>query len=180
GRGVTWFGGESLSRWWRLGWIGVPVAASLGVLLFLVLPPTPASSESELSRAARHAVTTHHSRLPVDVSGNEEAVGRFLEENVAFAASAPFARNQEIRLVGARLTHVDGEAAVVYQYRLGARRISVLQRPRQAPEVRRLRVVKHMLGYGVVTFHQRGVTHTVVGALPDQDLMKLLPVQGRR
>jgi len=180
GRPVGWFGGESPTQWWRLGWVGVPVAASLGVVLFLVLPPTPASSESELGRAARHAVTTHHSRLPVDVSGNEDTVERFIEKNVSFAASTPFARSQELQLVGARLTHVDGQPAVVYQYRLGARRISVLQRPRRQRDVRRHREVKHMLGYGVVSFSDRGVTHTVVGALPDRDLMRLLPVRAHR
>lgn len=162
--------------WWRvLGWSAAPAAAGLATVLLLAYQAPEASSEHGV--AARHAVAAHRTPLPAEIRGSADAVQSYVQNSVNFAASEPLPRRPGLELIGARLTQVNGEPAVIYQYRLGQERLSVLQttvhpRRRHAPRTYRL---GHVSGYGVVTFQTRGVTHAVVGSMPDDQLVRFVP-----
>ena len=130
--------------------------------------------------------------MPTEVQGSNDRVQRYLQRSVSFAVTAPLAESDEVKLLGARLTLVRGEPAVLYQYRVGAQRISVLQtatgqrtqapprpgaRPQARTRTRTRHAVHHRDGYAVVTYVARGVTHAVVSAMPERELVRLVPAE---
>lgn len=174
-------------------WAGLPAAAALALALVILLPGTQA--DAEVDPEITHAVTAHHRRMPSEIAGSHDRVREYLQRSVSFAVEAPLAETELVKLLGARLTQVRGEPAVVYQYRVGSQRISVLQASSRAiakrNRVRRgarpvqtrttVRKLHHHEGYAVVTYETRGVTHAVVSAMPEAELMRLVPAshQGR-
>ena len=180
---------ESASREGRKwgAWAGVPAAAALALALVIVLPGGQA--DAEVDPEITHAVTAHHREMPSEIAGSRDRVREYLQRSVSFAVEAPLPETDVVNLRGARLTQVRGEPAVVYQYQVGSQRISVLQassrrlakrqRIRRAPRPMRtqtvVRTLHHHEGYAVVTYETRGVTHAVVSAMPEAELMRLVP-----
>jgi len=166
-------------RW--LAAAGLPAAAAVALVIFILLPGPPA--DAEVDQAIKHAVTAHHRELPTEIEGPSERVRDYLQRSVSFAVEAPLPESPGVKLIGARLTQVRGEPAVVYQYRVGARRLSVLQtmhrtrrhRPPRSEQGSIKRRVHHHQGYAVVTYENRGVTHAAVSSMPDTELMALVP-----
>jgi len=155
--------------------------------MVIVLPGAPA--DAEVDPEITHAVTAHHRKMPSEIAGSRDRVREYLQRSVSFAVEAPLPETEMVKLLGARLTQVRGEPAVVYQYLVGKQRISVLQASSRAnPKRKRARRVArpmrarttvrrlhHHEGYAVVTYETRGVTHAVVSAMPEADLMRLVP-----
>ena len=168
-------------------WAGLPAAAAIALALMIVLPGAPA--DAEVDPEITHAVTAHHREMPSEIAGSRDRVREYLQRSVSFAVEAPLPETEMVKLLGARLTQVRGEPAVVYQYLVGKQRISVLQASSRAvskrKRVRRIarpmrtrttvRRLHHHEGYAVVTYETRGVTHAVVSAMPEADLMRLVP-----
>lgn len=168
-------------------WAGLPAAAAVALTLVIVLPGTQA--DAEVDPEITHAVTAHHRRMPSEIAGSRDRVREYLQRSVSFAVEAPLPETEVVKLLGARLTQVRGEPAVVYQYLVGSQRISVLQAPSRAivkrNRARRIarpvrtrttvRKLHHHEGYAVVTYETRGVTHAVVSAMPEAELMRLVP-----
>ena len=168
-------------------WTGLPVAAAVALALVIVLPGTQA--DAEVDPEITHAVTAHHRRMPSEIAGSKDRVREYLQRSVSFAVEAPLAETELVKLLGARLTQVRGEPAVVYQYLVGSQRISVLQsssrtrtkrgrvrratRPNQTRTT--VRKLHHREGYAVVTYETRGITHAVVSAMPEAELMRIVP-----
>lgn len=170
-----------------VSWAGLPAAAAVALALLIVLPGTQA--DAEVDPEITHAVTAHHRRMPSEIAGSRDRVREYLQRSVSFAVEAPLPETEIVKLLGARLTQVRGEPAVVYQYLVGSQRISVLQassrtiakrnRARRAARPVRTRTtvrrLHHHEGYAVVTYETRGVTHAVVSAMPEADLMRIVP-----
>ncbi len=177
------------SRTGRAAALGV--AASLAALvLFGVGLPTGAGSSDDATLV--HAVAEHETPLPMEVQGSEETVREFVQDSVKFAVTVPFTDDPELELVGARVTRVDGRAAVLFQYDKGGKRVSVLQAAvpvaaaasapllsasaEGAPDFK----VGSRQGYGVMTFGGRGVTNAVVSDLPERELRGLVHASYRQ
>ena len=172
-------------------WAGLPAAAAVALALLIVLPGAPA--DAEVDPEVTHAVTAHHREMPSEVAGSRDRVREYLQRSVSFAVEAPLPETEMVKLLGARLTQVRGEPAVVYQYLVGNQRISVLQasaravakrkrlerRPRRTGTRRLVHKVQHHEGYAVVTYETRGVTHAVVSAMPEAELVRLVPASHR-
>ena len=175
-------------RGW-LGWAGLPAAAAIALALLILLPG--GTADAEVDPAITYAVTAHHREMPTEVRGSKDRVRRYLQRSVSFAVRAPLTETDGVKLLGARLTQVRGEPAVVYQYQVGGQRISVLQtaagqrtratrrgtRNRHRTRNRTRHEIHHHKGYAVVTYETRGVTHTVVSAMAEDDLVRLVPAE---
>ena len=162
-------------------WVAAPLALAAGALMTLgawtALGPTGTEDV-----ALSHAVAAHQTAMPLEVKGGEESVRRFVKANAPFAAEVPLPSDNDLRLVGARLTQVDGRVAVIYEYDKGGQRVSVLQAVPQGTSAERPAVrtrLDHRQGYGVLTFGSRGLNNAVVGQLPEGEMRRLVPVSYR-
>lgn len=164
-------------------WVGVPLAIAAGVLLTLSWWPSPDTMGVERP-TVRHAVAAHQSGLPMEIEGGEERVRTFVKANVPFAAKAPLSVASGLKLVGARLTQVEGKVAVLYRYDHHGRELSVLQAPglgEMQPNGTQSPVSIKREGFGVVTFSSSGVENAVVGNLGEDEMLRLVPkVTGQR
>lgn len=153
------------------------LAASVAAIAYIAFPVPGASAEEATVR--EQAVAAHANPMPMEVRGSEESVRSFLQENVRFAVAMPFAQAPTVHLVGARLTQVGGQVAVLYRYKVDTRELSVLQRstPQGADDDERQPYLGHVHGYRVVTWDDRDVVNTVVGDLPDGQMMNLVRVK---
>ncbi|MCB9786869.1 MAG: zf-HC2 domain-containing protein [Deltaproteobacteria bacterium] len=159
------------------------LAASVAAIVYIALPAGGASAEEASVR--EQAVAAHAHPLPMEVRGSKEVVRSFLQDNVPFAVAIPFDQTPSVRLVGARLTQVGGQVAVIFRYELDARDVSVLQVPTRTrvanqDEDERQPFIGHMRGYGVATFDQHDVVNTVVGDLPEGEMLQLMRVAYHR
>ena len=163
---------KSDSRVWQA------VLAAALVLTAVVLVLTNSERTGPVS-VKHEALAAHQNALPLEIKGSEEAVRRFAQDNVRFAVELPLASSPKLRLIGARLGQIGGQSAVLFLYDYDGRRVSVLQTsaPRrngiERPEF------GHHEGYNMVTYRRRGVTNSIVGAVPDQELPRLLPAAFR-
>jgi anti-sigma factor RsiW len=156
------------------------LAASVAAFAYIALPAPVASAEAV---AREQVVAAHANPMPMEVRGSEESVRSFLQDNVRFAVAMPFAQAPTVKLVGARLTQVGGQVAVIYRYKVDARELSVLQRPTPQDaqdDEERQPFLGHLHGYRVVSWDDRNVVNTVVGDLPDGQMMNLMPVKYHR
>jgi anti-sigma factor RsiW len=162
-------------------WVAAPLALAAGALIALgawnLVAPTDIAEV-----AVRHAVAAHQTAMPLEVRGGEATVRQFVQANAPFAADVPLKSGSGLKLLGARLTQVDGRVAVIYRYDKGGERVSVLQavssmQPTggRVPPSR----VDHRQGYGVMTFGRRGLQNAIVGQLPEREMQGLLPVSYR-
>ncbi len=168
------------ASWWT--WVAAPVAVAAGVLIAVAAwNAVPLLTDEDAT--VRHAVAAHRTPMPSEVTGGEESVRRFVRANAPFAADVPLAQGAGLELIGARLTQVEGQIAVIYQYQKDGRRVSVLQAstPAMAAKFGNRRPAHrgHRHGYGVVTFGARGVHNAVVGELPEQEMVRLVPASYR-
>lgn len=174
----------------RAAALTAPIALA-ALLLFTIGPPAGGPGTME-EPTLTHAVAEHEAPKPMEVSGSQETVRRFLQDNVPFAVSVPFTDDPDLELVGARLTKVDGRAAVLFQYDMDGKRLSVLQAalpvaaaistpltPAAATPAPDFRVGSRQ-GYGVMTFGHRGVTNAVVSDLPEGRLRGLVHASYRQ
>jgi anti-sigma factor RsiW len=164
-----------------MDWLAPPLALAAGAMLALGAWSVVASADGA-DVAVRLAVAAHQTAMPLEVTGGEANVRRFVKANAPFAADVPLESGQGLVLVGARLTQVDGRVAVIYQYDKGGQRVSVLQAVSQVEPVEAARGgsrLDHRQGYGVLTFGSRGLNNAVVGQLPEVEMRGLVPVNYR-
>ena len=171
----------SIHRRRAMNWLAPPLALAAGAMLALGAWSFVSSTGGE-DVAVRHAVAAHRTAMPLEVTGGEANVRRFVKANAPFAADVPLEPSQGLELVGARLTQVDGRVAVIYQYDKGGQRVSVLQAVSSAEPVETAEAesrLDHRQGYGVLTFGSRGLNNSVVGELPEMEMRGLVPVSYR-
>jgi mycothiol system anti-sigma-R factor len=164
------FGRRPTPPWVRWG-LPMATAAGVAVLVGWGLGGQPPTAEA----TTREVVATHRQDLPMEVRGSVGNIERFLHENAKFDALVPFQDDAEVRLLGARLTQINGRQAIVYNYDFGGRRLTVLQQPQveseEAPDG--YQVADHQ-GYRVVSFRTGPVMNSVVGAVGSGEVGRLL------
>ncbi|MGM0574254.1 MAG: zf-HC2 domain-containing protein [Myxococcota bacterium] len=175
GEGASDSGG--FAPWWSRPWLmATPAALAVSVLVFWAWPGDEAAAGD--SGVLRQVVAVHTHELPMEVRGSEEQVRAFLQENVPFAVTIPFEDVETMKLVGARLTRVGEQPAVLFRYAMAGRPLTVLQASDaalRAAAAEHAPRVEHVGGYGVVSYGARGVRNTVVGNVPEHDLLRLVP-----
>ncbi len=158
------------SAWTRV----VAMAAVIGLIAVSAWAFTRGDAPDDA--AVSGAVAAHRRNLPMEVRGSHEQVRTFLQENVPFAVKLPYLDADGMELTGARLIQVDRRPAVLFNYELDGRRISVIQM-HAAPAEERLRGqpprVEDRQGYRVVTYRNSGLMNSVVGPVRAGD--RLIP-----
>ncbi|MFT7579442.1 MAG: anti-sigma factor RsiW [Myxococcota bacterium] len=149
-----------------LRWAGALAAALAIGLTWFALSGDGASPQD---RFVPEVVASHQQDPPMEVRGSERQIQQFLQQNVPFVVELPFDAESDARLTGARLTRVNGHAAVFLSYALDGERLSVIQMaggpaerlPDAAPAS-----AMHQ-GYDVTTFRRGGITTSVIGSGPN-------------
>lgn len=144
--------------------------ACVAVLGYMVIATYPKSPDPVAGAVAAHVAASG-----LEVSGDRSQVESFLNANAPFSYRLPVPEQDGIRLVGARVTRLNGLPAVVYQYDTGGRRFTVAQY--RAPEgVEEVPAhLDHRDGFTVATYPDRGLVQTLVGDLPDGEVSRIVP-----
>lgn len=126
------------------------------------------------------ALAIHQESENTEILGDRGRVESFLRARAPFAFRLPVDESDAIRLVGARITRLGGMPAVVYLYDTGGRRFSVTQYP--APDGWRpgpARVGRQD-GFTFATYGDAGLVQTVVGDLPEPEMVRIVPAAWAR
>jgi anti-sigma factor RsiW len=108
-------------------------------------------------------------------AGDAEVVTRWLAPQVSFAVHVPSLPNADLR--GARVVSIDGRRAAVIEYAVRGTAVSYFvipepDRPGTPGEPPRLGLTSRA-GYRLVTWHEPGLLHAMVGDLPNAELASL-------
>jgi anti-sigma factor (TIGR02949 family) len=149
--------------------------AGVAVLGYVVIATYPKAPDPVAGAVAAHVAASGP-----EVSGDRDQVDSFLRTHAPFSYRLPLQDGEGIRLVGARVTRLNGIPAVVYQYDRGGRRFSVAQYqpPEGVDEVPPR--MDHQDGYTVATYPDRGLVQTLVGDLPDGEISRIVPAAWSR
>ncbi len=161
---------------WRRAVMPTAVAASLTAAV--VWSMGAVADADKAPEVVDEAVAVHVKDLPMEVRGTEHQIREFLQENVPFAIQLPFRDEPNVRLVGARLTQLNGRSAVLFNYEYHGERLSVLQLAQPEGDGAFDRAgfqVEDRQGYRVVTYRHRGVTNSVVGHVGESEMLRLVP-----
>ncbi|MBM4394818.1 MAG: zf-HC2 domain-containing protein [Deltaproteobacteria bacterium] len=121
------------------------------------------------------AVAVHAAASGSEVWGDAARVTGFLRERAPFTFRVPIEDREGLRLVGARVTRLGTSPAIVYQYDLGGRRVSVAQYPLSDPARPGGLRMDQRRGYTVATWADSGLEQAVVGDAPEQEVMRIIP-----
>lgn len=163
---------------WRTWLIAAPVALAAALLLVFSGSLRPSGADHDAEEAVvRAAVAAHRNDLPVEVRGSGDEIRKYLQDNARFAVQIPIQEGGQVQLVGARLTQMNDASAVVFNYRLGEHRFSVVQLPSVQPPGAGDDALRFddQQGYRVVTYRQRGLTNSLVADMDDGELSRLVP-----
>lgn len=164
--------------------IGFAAAALLiaGVVAFIA----SSAGRDENERVADEAIASHTRTPPLEVRGSSQHVHHYLEANVPFEVDLPFRESEEVQLVGARLTRVDGRDAVILHYRVDDEPMTVVQVASDgaAPRVDAGIVlaeprIRSENGFDVVTLRRKGVVSSFVGSGRDGRIPRLVQAAWR-
>jgi len=171
----------------------IPMAAAAVLLVALVtggvflLRP---SQDEQLGKLVDEAIATHEAFLPPEIVGSAEQIRGFLARQGEADAAPPLKEDGATRLVGARLVRVGNVPAIHYRYLHRGRDVSVVQLPHRfartlrragdalpRADVQQARVLLNEArdGHSVTLYDAPGFTNTVVGDVPQNELLKLIP-----
>ncbi len=166
-----------LDRLLGWSWIAVPTMVAVALVVFVTSRRADRGASEAVVRAA---IAAHESRLPVEVKGSESEIRSFLQNNVRFAVKIPVQNVSNVDLVGARLTEIHGDPAIIYTYRMGQRRFSVVQLATDSSSIHPMPAdgvaVNEHGDVKVVTYHSGGLTNSLVGELEAGALKQVMPV----
>jgi anti-sigma factor RsiW len=127
-------------------------------------------------------VVRHQRNLPLEVTGNPEAVQSWFDGKVPFAVPAlklePIAS-----LRGGRLSHLGSREAAQLQYERAGQRFSIfvfdpqglrLRAPRRQMIGNREVFLEDTSGYHVAVFRDRGLGYAITGNLDESDVIRLI------
>lgn len=167
------------ARWF--GWVAVPAAAALGLLLSsMVLDQTSNAAPLVEESVERHAVD-----LPVEIPGpSNERVSSWFRGKVAFPVRVPRLPGGT-NLLGGRLSPMNQEIAAHLMYERHGHKITVLVfdpykanlQPPRSPRVKikdRDVYLSNAHGYQVAVFQEDGVGYAVTADIGDQELTNLV------
>ncbi len=171
----------------------VPMAAAAVLLIGLITGGVfllQQEGDGSLAPLVDEAIATHEASLPPEVVGNAEQIKGFLARQGETDAAPPLKEDGTTRLMGARLVRVGNIPAVHYRYLHQGRDVSVVQLPRRMArtlrrvgdalpkaDVQQARVLLNEArdGHSVTLYESPGFTNTVVGDVPQNELLKLIP-----
>lgn len=143
-----------------------------------------ADDESEIGDLMTQAVAVHEVALPSEVEGDTGQIERFAASHAPFGARPPFVDRPGLHLVGARQTQLSGQPAVLYTYQYKGKRLTVAQfaDDETGSRFRRAMFTDRRGPYNIVLLRdrERGVTHSVVGDVDENDLLQLVPASFQR
>jgi anti-sigma factor RsiW len=163
------------------------VAAAVLLVAAGALAVVALQGRDETERIADEALATHTRTPPLEVRGSSHHVRGYLEANVPFEVDLPFRESDEVQLVGARLTRVDGRDAVILHYRVDDAPLTVMQvastdtaradveAPTAAAEPR----LRSENGFDIVTLRRKGIVSSFVGSGRDGRLPRLVQAAWR-
>ena len=160
--------------WAALGVVALAAAA----VLVVVTGAAVMSGFQDDGLGGQAAIATHQRDLPMEVRGSTDQVRAFLQENVPFSVEIPYEGANDMELTGARLINWKGRSAVLFNYDMNGRRVSVIQTgatPEERDLVNRPPIIEDIQGYRVVTYRTRGLTHSVVGDFKYSDMNRIVP-----
>ena len=172
--------------WWGRGLIsprGLALAATVIVGVGFGLVAARGGAD-DTERIATEAIASHTRSSPMEVRGSSRQVLAYLAANVPFEVELPFDGQADVRLVGARLTRVDGRDAVLLHYLAGREPLTVVQVASRdagtppAATTEEPRVYSEN-GFDAVTYRRRGVVSSFVGSGRDGRLPALVRVAWR-
>ncbi len=161
-------------------------AASLLVVLSALFLYQSLQAPDEIAAIVDESIAAHEASLPPEIEGSNEAIQGYLAKHEEVVPEPPLKESEATRLVGVRLTRIGKSKALLYRYLHDGRNISVVQLPRRlAPDDELPRPVPRdqarviytgaRNGHNVTTFESPGYTNTVVGDIPDTEMLKLVP-----
>jgi len=121
------------------------------------------------------AVAAHEAAAGSEVYGDVERVTAFLREHAPFSFRLPIQEREGLRLVGARVTRLGSTPAILYQYDMGGRRLSVAQFPAASQDAPKGVHTDRRRGYTVATWRELGLEQAVVGDASEQDVVRVIP-----
>jgi anti-sigma factor RsiW len=166
---------KEMSRFWRSrvfwgGALAVGVSACALVLLFFLNIGDKSEDLSDL------AVKNHEEVIGQEVFGDPQKITKFLETHAPFKFKIPFEPSASLNLVGAKITNLGSKPAVFYFYDVHGKRLSVAQYPQKKPKPAAPRVFRKKQ-YLVATYDDNGLGHTVVGDMPESEVLNFLPAR---
>lgn len=118
------------------------------------------------------AIAVHQETSDTEIIGTRQQVADFLASHAPFSTRIPLEDHEGLRLIGARVTKLGDQPAVVFFYDAEGQRVSIAQYPTREGEEPNL-VVGNRDGFTVVTWGDRNLTHTVVSN--SQDVKRFIP-----
>jgi len=168
------------------------LALAAAILLAFVVPnffqssitePLDTYSES-LTPILDASVDFHRRDLPVEVAGDHETIRQWFRDKVDFPVRLPeFDVEQNLSVVGARLSHVESYSAAHVVYQVGAAKVSVMLFPDDGqldvPSRKEERVGSDYFrdnrsGYNVAVFRDNGVTYAITTDMPERSFERLV------
>lgn len=144
-----------------------------------------APSGEDVDRLMTESIAAHEASLPPEVAGDNDQIKGYLAEHAEGSVQPPLSENEQTRLVGVRLTRIGNNRALLYRYQHRGRDISVVQLPSRLkagnlPRPKGLQAAKVLYsgprdGHSVTLYESPGYTNAVVGDIPQNDLLKLVP-----
>ncbi len=166
---------------WKHAW---PLAAAAVVILVVAnVMQLPSSVPVQGASLLDDVVTLHKFALPSDVQADEPArVTAYFQGKLRFPVRpAKFDDQEQIRLVGARLSNVRDQGAAALYYEVGGARVTVVvfDAPELAYRARRMHVGEHEVLYYTVggriipVRQHRGLNYAFFGDMDRDALMHL-------
>jgi hypothetical protein len=140
----------------------------------------------QLSQIVDESIAAHEASLPPEAQGSNEEIQGYLARHGELIAEPPLRESDKTRLVGVRLTRIGKSKALLYRYLHQGRDISVVQLPKRLPasgdlprpgqdSLSRVVYTGARNGHAVTTFESTNNTNTVIGDIPEPELLKLVP-----
>ncbi len=163
---------------------GFAAALILGVTAALLLPEWLVPTETEYRPIIDYVAERHARSLPLEVSGpNGENVAQWFRGKVDFAVQPPTFPQEQVRLVGGRISHVGDQQAAHLVYDRNGRSITLLVFEdtvglpfggiEQQAGSHRVHVGQSR-GYNVAVWRQGGVGYAVSSDLAQNDMIRLV------
>ncbi len=161
-------------------------AASLVVLLGAFFLYQGWQAPDQLAQIVDESIAAHEASLPPEAKGSNEEIQGYLARHGELIAEPPLKESDKTRLVGVRLTRIGKSKALLYRYLHQGRDISVVQLPKRLPAsgdlprpgqdtLSRVVYTGARNGHAVTTFESTNNTNTVIGDIPEPELLKLVP-----
>jgi anti-sigma factor RsiW len=171
---------------WKFYALAAAAAAMVVVVAAGLFQDRLTPSGGEVDRLVTESIAAHEASLPPEVEGNNDQIKGYLARHAQGETQPPLSENEQTRLVGVRLARIGNTRALLYRYLHRGRDISVVQMPNRLKDAANLprptgvQAAKVLYsgpkgGHSVTLYESPGYTNAVIGDIPQNDLLKLVP-----